>query len=200
MTAGPSGRLPKAWARAHALTAQARRRAIALGQRLVAWRQPHTATKLATPSRWRLFSAQVQALGAALLAMLQVGRGGSPAAMTGPPASAADAPRSIPPARVPGLKARLIANPASGGTRGAQWVRELEATALWLTEHGLPTTLCLTSGPASATHLAEEAVRAHVPLVIAAGGDGTINQVVQALAGHTTALGVLPTGDRKSVV
>jgi YegS/Rv2252/BmrU family lipid kinase len=146
------------------------------------------------PSRWHLFSAQAQALGAALLAMLQVERGGSSAVMTGPPASAADGPRSIPPARVPGLKARLIANPASGGTHGTQWVRELEATALWLTEHGLPTTLCLTSGPASATRLAEEAVRAHVPLVIAAGGDGTINQVVQALAGHTTALGVLPTG------
>jgi YegS/Rv2252/BmrU family lipid kinase len=194
MTARSNGRLPEAWARARALAALGWRQAAALGHQLAAWWQTLVARRQGMPNRWRLLSAQVQTLSAATLAMLPLGRGGASAAPDAPTASAPDAPRHVPAARSLPLKARLIANPASGGMHGVQWVRELEATTAWLTEHGLPTALCLTSGPESATLLAEEAVRAHIPLVIAAGGDGTINQVVQALAGHTTALGVLPTG------
>jgi diacylglycerol kinase (ATP) len=141
-----------------------------------------------------MFGAQAQALGATLLAALNLGRDGPTAMLTAPltRAPAATDRTQTPPTS--GLHARLIANPASGGMHGALGVRELEATAAWLTARGLPTALRLTSGPESATALAEEAVRAGVPLVIAAGGDGTINQGGQALAGHTTALAVLPTG------
>ncbi|HEX9414905.1 MAG TPA: diacylglycerol kinase family protein [Ktedonobacterales bacterium] len=89
---------------------------------------------------------------------------------------------------------RIIANPVSGGPHTDAWVKELEATARWLTVRGRPTEVCLTDGPGSARGLADEAVRAGLPVVVAAGGDGTINEVIQALAGHTTALGVLPTG------
>jgi len=47
-------------------------------------------------------------------------------------------------------------------------------------------------GPARA--LAAEAVRAGVECVIAAGGDGTVHQVVQETAGSCSALGVIPLG------
>ena len=99
-----------------------------------------------------------------------------------------------PPSTPQVARARIIVNPASGSVRGAFRIHELEELALWLTEQGMPTDLRLTARPRHATDLAREAVRAGMDLVIAAGGDGTVNDVVQALAGHSTALGVLPVG------
>ena len=90
-------------------------------------------------------------------------------------------------------RARIIVNPASGSATEAT-LRELRETARWLTEHGLPSELRLTRGPGHATELAHEATAAGLEMVVAAGGDGTVNDVIQALAGHTTALGVLPVG------
>lgn len=91
--------------------------------------------------------------------------------------------------------ARIIVNPVSGSVHGQGGLDELDATADWLTEHDLPTEVCLTDGPGSARRLAGEAVAAGMRLVVAAGGDGTVNEVIQALADHpATALGVLPLG------
>jgi YegS/Rv2252/BmrU family lipid kinase len=94
----------------------------------------------------------------------------------------------------PPAQARIIVNPSSGSVHGAAGLSELRETVAWLGAHGLPTELCLTDGPGSAQSLAEQAVAAGMRMVIAAGGDGTINEVIQVLAGHTTALGVLPVG------
>ena len=55
-----------------------------------------------------------------------------------------------------------------------------------------------TTGAGDASRLAEALARAGAPLIVAAGGDGTVNEVVNGIAeaGATgrTALGVLPTG------
>lgn len=99
---------------------------------------------------------------------------------------------SLPPGVAP--RARIIANPTSGSVRGDLGLDELEETARWLTQRGLPAELCLTERAGHARDLAREAVKAGMDMVIAAGGDGTVNEVLQALAGHTTALGVLPMG------
>jgi YegS/Rv2252/BmrU family lipid kinase len=90
-------------------------------------------------------------------------------------------------------RARIIANPTSGSVTEAV-LRDLRETAKWLTAHGLPAELRLTARPGHATELAREATEARLDMVVAAGGDGTVNDVIQALAGHTTALGVLPVG------
>lgn len=95
--------------------------------------------------------------------------------------------------RVP-ARARIIANPASGGSQSDAALRELADTARWLTERGMPTELRLTRRAGHATELAHEAATAGYDMVIAAGGDGTVNDVIQALAGYRTALGVLPMG------
>jgi YegS/Rv2252/BmrU family lipid kinase len=91
-------------------------------------------------------------------------------------------------------RARIVANPVSGSMRGADGLGELRATAVWLTDHGLPTEVTTTQRVGHAVDLAREAVAAGREMVIAAGGDGTLNDVIQGLAGSTTALGVLPMG------
>jgi YegS/Rv2252/BmrU family lipid kinase len=91
-------------------------------------------------------------------------------------------------------RARIIANPTSGSVHGAFGLHELQETAAWLSEHGLPTELALTERPGHAAELAREAANAGMDVVIAAGGDGTVNSVVQGLAGTRTALAVLPMG------
>ena len=91
-------------------------------------------------------------------------------------------------------RARIIANPRSGGLRLPLALNQLNQVAAALTEAGLPVEVCLTKRPGHARKLAREAVRAGMEMVVAAGGDGTVNDVIQELAGHDTALGVLPLG------
>jgi YegS/Rv2252/BmrU family lipid kinase len=91
-------------------------------------------------------------------------------------------------------RARIIANPVSGSMHGMGGLNDLRATALWLTEHGLPTEVTITTRIGHAVELARQAVAAGREMVIAAGGDGTLNDVIQGLAGSTTAVGVLPMG------
>jgi diacylglycerol kinase (ATP) len=51
-----------------------------------------------------------------------------------------------------------------------------------------------TSGPGAAGALAAAAVADGVSLVVTLGGDGTINEVIQGLAGSEATLGILPAG------
>lgn len=56
-----------------------------------------------------------------------------------------------------------------------------------------------TESAGHATELAREAVREGRELVIAAGGDGTLGEVAQALVGSDTVLGVMPLGSIMNV-
>ena len=91
-------------------------------------------------------------------------------------------------------RARIIANPRAGSLRMPLGLNQLYQVAAALTEAGLPVEVCMTERPGHARKLAREAVRMGMEMVVAAGGDGTINEILQELAGHSTALGVLPLG------
>ena len=86
----------------------------------------------------------------------------------------------------------IIANPTSGSYifQG----RQIEETVTFLRLQGWDVALQLTTGAGDARRLARVAVEQQVDVVIAAGGDGTINEIIQELAGSETALGVLPVG------
>ncbi len=89
--------------------------------------------------------------------------------------------------------AALIYNPLAGRRRSRRQ-RDLQRAVALLAAYGLRAELIPTSGPGSATELAREAVAARRDLIIVSGGDGTINEVVNGMAGSSVPLAVLPAG------
>lgn len=63
-----------------------------------------------------------------------------------------------------------------------------------LRKYGITPDVEFTQAVGHGTELARRAVENGYDLVVAAGGDGTINEVINALAGSDTALGVIPLG------
>lgn len=92
-------------------------------------------------------------------------------------------------------RAFVVVNPAAGGGRTAQLWPSLAAR---LRRLGLEFEAAHTSGRGSATELTRTAVAGGWPLVVAVGGDGTVNEVVNGLiapAGRPlAALGAILTG------
>jgi len=89
------------------------------------------------------------------------------------------------------MQAELIYNP-SGGQVVIR--HELENVVAFLNRYGWSVTLRETSKPLEATELARHAVNRGARVVIAAGGDGTVNEVANGLVNTDVALGVLPVG------
>lgn len=88
-------------------------------------------------------------------------------------------------------RARMIANPVARTLPS----RDRLATApAWLRLHGWKVDSFVSRDSAHTTELAREAAAEGYDAVIAAGGDGTINEVVNGLAGSKTALAVIPGG------
>ncbi|MEN3011035.1 MAG: diacylglycerol kinase family protein [Candidatus Bipolaricaulaceae bacterium] len=85
----------------------------------------------------------------------------------------------------------VIFNPTADRGRAAARAAALEGKAR---ELGLRLVLLRTTRAGEATEMARELVRGGAPMVAAAGGDGTLNEVAQALVGTNTALGVIPLG------
>jgi diacylglycerol kinase (ATP) len=88
-------------------------------------------------------------------------------------------------------KIRLIYNPIAGPWDIQQTVKRICAL---LEKHGWSVLLQQTEKPGDATVMAHEAAQAGCDAVVVAGGDGTVNEAVNGLAGTQTALGVLPAG------
>src|SRR6266566_9019745 len=90
------------------------------------------------------------------------------------------------------ITAILIANPTSGSY--VQNANHITDTVSYLRDHGWQAELRLTQQSGDARKFAREAVEQHADIVVAVGGDGTIHEIIQELAGSETALGVLPSG------
>ncbi|MDD5038776.1 MAG: acylglycerol kinase family protein, partial [Dehalococcoidales bacterium] len=93
------------------------------------------------------------------------------------------------------MQAELIYNPY-GGQVVVRY--EIESVVAFLNRHGWSVTLQETSKPLEATEIARRAVNNGAKVVIAAGGDGTVNEVANGLLNTDVALGVLPVGTTNS--
>ncbi len=93
--------------------------------------------------------------------------------------------------------ALLIHNPNAGGG-GADRRKELDEARRIFATGGIEADLAETTGPGDATEIALRAGNEGRQLVIACGGDGTLNEVVNGLArqqnGHRVPLALLPGG------
>ncbi len=93
--------------------------------------------------------------------------------------------------------ALLIHNPnAGGGGKGRRGT--LDAARHIFAAGGIDSELAETTGPGHATEIAQRAAFEGRGLVIACGGDGTLNEVINGLAanqnGHRVPLALLPGG------
>jgi len=88
-------------------------------------------------------------------------------------------------------KALIVYNPAS---RNAPRRERLLGAAASVHAVGWEIEVTPTAAPGHGTDLAREAVKSGVEVVFACGGDGTINEVINGLAGSETALAVLRGG------
>ncbi|MFC1872851.1 diacylglycerol/lipid kinase family protein [Chloroflexota bacterium] len=89
------------------------------------------------------------------------------------------------------MKAELIYNPFSGQI---DIRHEIEVIVNYLSHNGWIVSLRETSKPKEATILSRQAVERGAEVVVAAGGDGTINEVANGLVGSDAAMGVIPLG------
>ena len=91
-------------------------------------------------------------------------------------------------------KALLIANPNAGRGSLEQRKQAIERFCHLLKERAVAATVRFTTGPDDATQIAREAAHNGYTEVIASGGDGTINEVLQGLVGSNTRLSIWPKG------
>jgi YegS/Rv2252/BmrU family lipid kinase len=85
----------------------------------------------------------------------------------------------------------FIFNPCSGRNRNSRLLPLLRDA---ISRRGLAAGLVTTEGPGHATELAREAVAGGCRRVVAVGGDGTMNEVAQALVHSPATLALVPCG------
>lgn len=85
----------------------------------------------------------------------------------------------------------LIINQYAGHKEGAKAV---EIVIPYLCKKGYLVEYSFTNHPGHATELASKAARDGFDLVVAVGGDGTVNEVAQGLIGTVTPMGIIPMG------
>jgi diacylglycerol kinase (ATP) len=92
------------------------------------------------------------------------------------------------------MRAVVIINPIAGPGRRRTLNRCAEIARSVLSTHGYSAEVVVTESPTDASRFARDAVSSGAKLVVAWGGDGTINGAGSALAGTSLPLGIVPGG------
>ncbi len=95
------------------------------------------------------------------------------------------------------IYAKLIANPGAG--KPEESPKQLELATRYLQQMGIQVDVALAKPKKEATPLAEQAVKDGYKLVIAMGGDGTLEAVLRGMVGSKARLGIIPTGTQNNM-
>jgi YegS/Rv2252/BmrU family lipid kinase len=90
------------------------------------------------------------------------------------------------------MKLRFVFNPRSGRPRRNAPI--LPMLRSFVSARALDADIVCTEGPGHATEIARDAVTAGCLRIVAVGGDGTVNEVAQALIHTPAAMGLVPCG------
>jgi len=93
-------------------------------------------------------------------------------------------------------EAFLIVNPTAGGTADGALASEVVSL---LASQGIRAELHVTAAAGDARRAAQKAVGEGFGLVLVAGGDGTVGEVVGPLAGTEAVLGIIPVGTANGI-
>jgi YegS/Rv2252/BmrU family lipid kinase len=92
------------------------------------------------------------------------------------------------------MSVAIIVNPLSGGASPAEGRRRAELASAVLVSAGEDGDVLVTDRRGHGRELAAAAVRRGARVVIAWGGDGTVNEIASALVGSVASLGIVPSG------
>jgi len=95
------------------------------------------------------------------------------------------------------IYAKLIANPGAG--KPEESPKQLELATRYLKQHGIEVNVALAKPKEEATPLAKQAVKDGYKMVIAMGGDGTLEAVLRGMVGRKTPMGIIPIGTQNNV-
>jgi len=95
------------------------------------------------------------------------------------------------------IQAKLIANPGAG--KPEESGKQLELATRYLQEQGMEVNVALAKPKEEATPLAKQAVKDGYNMVIAMGGDGTLEAVMRGMVGRKTPMGIIPNGTQNNI-
>ena len=95
------------------------------------------------------------------------------------------------------IRAKLIANP--GAVRPEQTASNLQLAIRYLKKYGIKVDVALAKPKEEATPLAKQAVKEGYKLVVAMGGDGTLEAVICSMVESKARLGIMPTGIQNNI-
>lgn len=95
------------------------------------------------------------------------------------------------------IQAKLIANPGAG--KPEESPKQLELAIRCLQGLGIEVDVALAKPKEEATPLAKQAVKDGYKIVIAMGGDGTLEAVLRGLVGSKARLGIIPIGTQNNI-
>jgi len=89
------------------------------------------------------------------------------------------------------MKIKLIINPEAGRKKTEKVIPAIKEI---LRDKKLDFDIDVTRRPGEAIHLSQNAAKNNFPIIVAIGGDGTVNEVVNGMIDSESALGVIPLG------